>query len=204
MSDKLIPKHQEFINELFLLNMNATEAYLKVYPKSSYDAARAHAARLVTNGSIQAEIARRLKEKQLSADEVLARLGDMARADMRDFIKAFEIGEKTAVMVDLGKALEGGKTHLIKKLKYNAQGGLEIELHDSQAALLNIGKNHGLFTDKIELKLEKEMDAVLEIAEKVLDADNYQRLLQAITGNAAGSTEAPESGEDSQGDYVAD
>lgn len=142
--------HLAFVNEYFLCNMNATDAYANTHPKATRESARRLGSQLLTNVDIQEEIQRRLEEKQLSADEVLARLGDMARADMRDFIKAFEIGEKTAVLVDLGKALEEGKTHLIKKLKYNAQGGLEIELHDSQSALEKLGRHHNLFKDSVE------------------------------------------------------
>lgn len=143
--------HLAFVNEYFLCNMNATDAYANTHPKATRESARRLGSQLLTNVDIQEEIQRRLEEKQLSADEVLSRLGDMARADMRDFIKAFEIGEKTAVLVDLGKALEEGKTHLIKKLKYNAQGGLEIELHDSQSALEKLGRHHKLFTDVQEV-----------------------------------------------------
>ncbi len=186
--------HLAFVNEYFLCNMNATDAYANTHPKASRESARRLASQLLTNVDIQEEIQRRLKEKQLSVDEVLARLGDMARADMRDFIKPIDVGGgRTVIMVDLGKALEEGKTHLIKKTKYNAQGGLEIELHDSQAALLNIGRHHGLFTDKIEVKLAKELEGILGTIEGVLDADSYQRVLQAIIGSSEGSTEETQS-----------
>lgn len=130
--------------------MNATEAARRAgYSERSI---RSIASENLTKPDIQEEIDRRLKERQLSANEVLARLSDMASADMRDFIKFFDVGNDRIVpMVDLGKALAEGKTHLIKKVKYNAQGGLEIELHDSQAALEKIGRYHKLFTDKVEI-----------------------------------------------------
>jgi phage terminase small subunit len=146
----LSKKQQAFIDEYFLCGMNATEAARRAgYSEKSI---RSSASENLTKPDIQAEIDRRLKEKQLSADEVLARLSDMARADMRDFIKPVDVGNDRIVMlVDLGKALAGGKTHLIKKLKYNAQGGLEIELHDSQAALEKLGRHHKLFTEVQEI-----------------------------------------------------
>lgn len=139
-------KQQVFVNE-YLKCWNASEAARRAGYNGKSNVV---GPRLLANVSIKAEITARIEELKMSADEVLIRLGDMARADMRDFIKPFEVGEKTIVMVDLGKALEEGKTHLIKKLKYNAQGGLEIELHDSQAALEKLGRHHGLFTDKVE------------------------------------------------------
>jgi phage terminase small subunit len=148
----LSKKHQAFVNEYFLCGLNATEAYSRAYPGASRETARRNGSALLTNTDISEEVERRLKERQLSADEVLARLSDMAKADMRDFIKPIDVGNDRIVMlVDLGKALAEGKTHLIKKVKYNAQGGLEIELHDSQAALEKVGRHYGLFKDLQEV-----------------------------------------------------
>jgi phage terminase small subunit len=145
----LSKKQQAFIDEYFLCGMNATEAARRA--GYSDHLLNTNASKLLQNTTISQEIDRRLKEKQLSADEVLARLSDMARADMRDFIKPIDVGNDRIVMlVDLGKALAEGKSHLIKKVKYNAQGGLEIELHDSQAALEKVGRHYALFTDKVE------------------------------------------------------
>jgi phage terminase small subunit len=141
-------KQRMFIDEYFLCNMNATEAARRAgYSEKSI---RSIASENLTKPDISEEIQRRLKEKQLSADEVLARLSDMARADMRDFIKPIDVGDRVVMLVDLGKALAEGKSHLIKKVKYNAQGGLEIELHDSQAALEKVGRHYGLFKDTVE------------------------------------------------------
>lgn len=145
----LSKKQQAFIEEYFLCGMNATEAARRA--GYSDNLLHTNASKILQNTTVAAEIDRRLKERQLSADEVLARLSDMARADMRDFIRFIDVGNNRIVpMVDLGKALAEGKTHLIKKVKYNSQGGLEIELHDSQAALEKVGRHYGLFTDKVE------------------------------------------------------
>lgn len=141
-------KHQDFINEYFLENMNGTDAYQKVYPKASRESARREASRLLTNVDVQAEISERLKKKQMSADEVLIRLAEQARADMADFIE-FKEGIKTPFL-DLESANNKGLLRLVKKFKYNAAGHPEIELHDAQAALVHIGKAHGLFADRVE------------------------------------------------------
>jgi hypothetical protein len=49
--------------------------------------------------------------------------------------------------VDLAKAAERGKLHLVKS--YNAKDG-KIELYDAHASLVDIGKHHGLFKETIE------------------------------------------------------
>lgn len=151
------PKHQEFINQYIACYFNATEAYKRVYPKSSDNAARANAARLIANDNIAAEIQRRIDERTMNADEVLTRLADHARADIRDFLAVSGDGD---VSLDIGAA--EGKTHLIKKVTQRHSTRttkdtviedvvLTLELHDAQAALVHIGRHHKLFTDKTEL-----------------------------------------------------
>lgn len=60
--NKLNTKHLAFIEEYMINGFNATGAYMKVYPKSSYASAKAHAARLVSNGNIKVEIEARIEE----------------------------------------------------------------------------------------------------------------------------------------------
>lgn len=151
----LSPKHRKFCEE-YLKLWNATDAYLAAYPKSSRDAARRAGSRLLTNVDIAEEIERRLAEITLSANEVLARLADHAKADIKDFLAVADNGD---VSLDITQA--GGKTHLIRKVTQRRtirttkdaqieEAALTLELHDAQAALVQIGKHHKLFTDKVE------------------------------------------------------
>jgi phage terminase small subunit len=89
----------------------------------------------VTLGAVGAEnlkkpqiaeaIQMRLKEAQMSADEVLSELADVARADWREF-----------VTIKWGK--EGEKLEA------------SLRLADKLKALELVGKAHKLFTDKVE------------------------------------------------------
>lgn len=89
---------------------------------------------------LQAEIDARLDEMAMSSNEVLARLGDIGRADLGDFITG-------GGLLDFNKLKEHGKTHLIKKYKVtkNALGQLiyEIEIHDAQSTLHHLDRYHG-------------------------------------------------------------
>ncbi len=147
-------KHQAFIN-WYLQLWNATEAYRRVYPKSSDESARANGARLIANDSIADEISRRVAERSMSADEALILLADQARADLGDYLSDY--GE-----IDIAAMKAAGATKLLRKVKRtvrrgtNKDGGewehetLEVELLDPQKALELIGKHHKLFTDKVE------------------------------------------------------
>lgn len=139
----LSAKQSAFIDE-YLRCWNATDAYQAIYPKSSRDAARAHAARLVANGSISEEIQRRVDERAMSANEVLDRLAEQARASYNAYLTQ----DGT---VDFARLIADGKGHLVKGIKDTAQGR-NIEFHDAQTALLHIGKHHKLFTDKVEVE----------------------------------------------------
>lgn len=112
------------------------------------------------NVEIQTYIQSRLDEMVMSADEVLVRLSDQARATMTDFVTVDPVlDEETGFFdqcaIDLEKAQRLGKMHLIKKISFK-KTGIAIELHDSQAALKLIGQHHKLFSMRHSLDVEKD------------------------------------------------
>lgn len=151
-------KHQQFINE-YLKCWNATEAYRRIYPRSSDEAARVSASELLANPNIFEAIRKRIEENAMSADEVLKRLGDQARGNIGDFVTI----KDGLPFIDFSLAQD--KIHLVKKLKtktktYTLKGDedksitetdVEFELYDAQSALVHLGKHHGLFVDKQEV-----------------------------------------------------
>lgn len=169
MTDELKPlskKHQVFLDE-YLKCFNQTRAYLKVYPSSSGEAARANAARLIARDNVKAHLQARLAEIHMSADEALKLTADIARGDVAEIMDVSSVG----FSLDMTKAKEAGKTRLIKKVKqktitYLAKKEseedrevveLEVELYDAQAAIRDILKLHGKFTDKVEVSGGVEM-----------------------------------------------
>jgi phage terminase small subunit len=142
----LTGKQQAFVDE-YLKTRNATQAALEAgySPKS----ACAIGWENLRKPEIGEAIRQRLDENAMLANEVIAILSEQARGDMSDFV-SFVPGVKLP-MLDLKKAHEAGKFRLIKKLKYTADGGIEFELYDAQAASVQLGKLHKLFTDKQEV-----------------------------------------------------
>jgi phage terminase small subunit len=126
-------------------------------------AARITASRLLTNANIQAEIEKRLTELALSAGEILVRLGDQATSTMQDFITIDE--EDGTARIDLKRAAEAGKLHLVKKFSDTTRGQ-GIELYDQQAALVQLGKYHKLWTERHEIGIDKE-DPLMELLREI-------------------------------------
>lgn len=133
-------KHRAFVNE-YLSCFNATEAYERVYSPSNRETSASNGYRLLRNAEIAEAIRQHLQAKAMSAEEVVMRLAEQARGSIEDFVDVQE-GIPNGVFLNFEKAKRNGKLHLIKKLKYNAQGYPEIELHDSQAALTTLLKHH--------------------------------------------------------------
>src|SRR5262245_1998959 len=145
----LSDKQRAFI-EHYLTCWNASEAARRAGYSAKTAASIGH--ENLTKPEIAHAIDARLAELKMSADEVLTRLADHARCSLEDFLSP-------GGNLDLAKARDGGKLHLIKKHRETrryfkgelSEETVEIELHDAQAALVHLGKHHKLFTDKQEI-----------------------------------------------------
>lgn len=170
MSSGLTGKQRVFVKE-YIACLNATEAARRAGYKAKDDGTfRVIGTENLAKPNIRTEIDRLLAEKTMKADEVLARLSDMAEGTIEDFVS---INEYTGQPhIDFRKARELGKLHLIKRIKYNKDGFVDsIELHDPQSALVHLGKAYALFTDKVEHSWRET--AISEIRAGVID---YEQL----------------------------
>lgn len=127
--------------DAYLACWNASEAARRAGYSTRTAGQQGH--RLLKNVEIQAAIQARLEELKLSADEVLLRLAEQARADLGAYL-AVSGGE---LVIDLEGMKRDGKTHLIKKIWQDKDGRLRLELYDAQAALELLGRHHRLFID---------------------------------------------------------
>jgi phage terminase small subunit len=103
---------------------------------------------------MQPEIDARLDEMAMPANEVLARLGDIARADISNFLN--DTGG-----IDWEKVREQGQ--LIKRVVHQKGSRATIELHDAQSALQHLDKYHGgAGSDPIPTKIEGDVIRIIE------------------------------------------
>lgn len=197
-----LSKKQQMFVESYLTCLNATQAAIRAgYSRRS---AASIGSENLTKPEIKAAVDARLAEAKIEADEVLAMLSDHARGTMGDFM-IFDKGGNASLNF---KGSED-RLHLIKKLKqtrrtfqiFDADGEpkdvvedvVEIELHDPQAALVQLGRYHKLWTDKVEMTdWRKEMEAagLNPDAERDKLIHEYEETLAGGAGSAAAGSVA--------------
>jgi phage terminase small subunit len=160
----LTNKQQVFIEE-YLQCFNATEAARRAGYQGNNSTLGVVGFENLRKPKIAEKIAQRLQERAMSADEVITRLAEQARADHTQYLK--EDG-----MVDLPRLIMDGKAHLVKSTRWDRTGRLIVDFYDAQSALALIGKHHKLFADRMEHTGEGGGDIVLRV---VYDDDKPDR-----------------------------
>jgi phage terminase small subunit len=175
----LTDKQQVFVEE-YLRTWNATEA-ARI---AGYAHPHVQGTQTLANLSVQEVIKARLAEKTMSADEVLVRLAEQARGDIREFFtieeqstqgRAEESTVERYARLDLVKLLESGKSHLVKSVTYT-KFGPKVEMYDAQAALVHIGKHHGLFRDVLDVQINPQ-DLTEEQLQRIADGEDPKKVL---------------------------
>lgn len=128
-----------------------TQAYLDVYgPDITYESAESGAQRLLADPRIQAEITRRLEDKEtrleISADRTLMEVVRLALFDPR---KLYDDDGKIKPIQDL----DSDTAACISQLEFHATSGKlkRIKVFDKGAALEKLGKYFKLFTERTEI-----------------------------------------------------
>lgn len=147
-----LTKRQQLFRDYYLTSFNATDAA----EKAGYKHANKQGYELLKQPQIAAAIETRLGEVAMSANEVLARLTEHARSDIGEFLDS-------EGNLDLARMRTSGMTRLVKKLNTSKSSGtspkggdweretVTLEMHDAQAALVQLGRYHKLFTDNVDV-----------------------------------------------------
>lgn len=153
------PKQRAFV-EHYLQCWNASEAARRAGYSERTAGSQGH--ELLKKPEVQAAIEARLEELTLSSREVLLRLSEHARASIEDFVVIDELSGEA--YFDFARAKQEGKLHLIKKLWQDKDGRWRVELVDSQAALVHIGRHYKLFTDNVDVHVKEPITIIEPVA----------------------------------------
>ena len=176
MSEKrLSPKHQIFVNEyLKCWNASAAARSAGYSEKTAYSSGQ----RLLKDVEISAAINERVAESTMSANEVLVRLTEIARANIYDFVN--EDGIQWKAIKEKG--------HLVKSIT-PTHDGTKLEVHDQLQALLSVGKHLRLFSDflmKIDVSTLSD-----EQIENILNGEDPLAVVFSGKGKSGARTPTP-------------
>lgn len=153
-------RQKRFVQE-YLVDFNATQAAIR----AGYSAKTAYA--IGYENLRKPEISQAISERLMSADEVIARLSDIARGDIKDLMHISSMGYELELLSkdDDGEFKVNPHTKLIKKIKQKVTTIMprtpdgeekeivetDLELYSALDALALLGRHHKLFTDKTEI-----------------------------------------------------
>jgi phage terminase small subunit len=152
-------KHEAFCLE-YLKDFNATQAYIRA--GYSADTANKSGPRLLVNVGVQARLAylreQVNKGRIMEAQEIRERLTDIGRAKITDIIHFNESG---ATFLKDSKDIDPKHAAAIESISFieNSQGvNFKVKMRDPIKAIVPLGKDQGMFTDKIEHSLDKDLE----------------------------------------------
>lgn len=184
---ELTNKQLAFVNHYIASFFNATRAA----ELAGYAYPNVQGPRLLVNVSIADEISRRIDEQAMPANEVLARLSAQARGSIGEFVATDDAGIPNGFSLANDRPLP-----LVKKVSVTDKGW-SFEMYDAQAALVHLGKHHGLFVERHEHTWKDELK------QQGHDPDAFkQQLITAAIAALSGADRRDDAGSDSGGTAV--
>ena len=98
--------------------------------------------RLVKQSEVRAAIDARVETAAMAANEVLARVADVASSDLLNFI---DVDSNGGCKVNMKLVKRLGLGHVIKRLRIHKDGTQDIELEPKLPALLKLGEHYNLW-----------------------------------------------------------
>lgn len=142
LMSELTNKQKAFVEE-YLQDFNATQAAKRAGYGGDDGVLGAQGSRLLKNVKVIERINQRLRETAMLADEVLARLAEIARGGYAEYITV-------AGGIDFARLIADDKAYLIKGIR-DTKYGKNVEFYDAQKALVDIGRHYQLFTDNVDV-----------------------------------------------------
>lgn len=194
---ELHPTLQAFMkNELTFAEALFVETYIlngfngpKAARTAQYKAINGKGAVQIAHGilrkpAVKRILASRIAERAMDADEVLARLREVAEGSLEDFMDIQETidpgtGEPMKVArPDLHKADVLDKLHLMKEFKYDKDGNIGIKIRDQDKALELIAKHLGMF-EKHDNRIPTEFMAIMMMTaeERAAALKDYREMM---------------------------
>jgi phage terminase small subunit len=163
---KLTAKQERFVEE-YLIDLNATAAARRA--GYSEKTARSQGQRLLTNVDLQAALERRraviAKKTKVTPESVVMELAKLGFSNMADYMKSGPDGDPYLDFRDLSRDQTAALTEVTVEDFKDGRGDesrdvrrVKFKLADKRAALVDIGKHLGMFTDKVATTVDGKME----------------------------------------------
>ena len=154
-----------FVEEYLANGFNATDA-AKAAKYSAFNRGgyASIGAGVMKSKKVKALIARRIAERALNANEVIDRIREVADGTVADFL-----GDNCG-FIDLSKAEDRKKLHLIKEVQFDDDGGVKIKMRDQDKALDQLARSLGVFEKDNTVNLPPEIVALLGLTPEEIRA----------------------------------
>ncbi len=184
-------KYEAFCRE-YLIDSNGAQACIRAgYSEKTADVKASQLLRIVSISERIAELRDiRGKKLELTADNVLKELWHIGTDDIKNYLD-FEPTVVVSTNPVTGEVQEFGTvsifmkesksidTRNIQEISIGKDGQFKFKLYPKDAALLNVGKHLGMFTDKVDLNVNTLPDFSKLSAEEKL---NYLMLQKKLRG----------------------
>lgn len=141
----LSPKQRLWLHHYLTdANLNATEAARLAGYSDEGGAARVQGSRMLANVNVIEAVREAIEARAMQPDEIIARLSDMARSSLDDFVTVQADG---ALTLDMNKAKRRGLLHTFETIKHN-KFGVQITRYSALDALDKLARVHKLFGDQ--------------------------------------------------------
>lgn len=168
--NELTPKQRAFVRE-YLIDLNATQAAIRAgySEKTAYSIGEENLRKPEIAAAIETAMKNRAERTDITADRILKELAKIGFADIRKAIKwqgtlvteeDNSDGGDTLVIKNVvtnnvtlisSEEIDDETAAAISEISQNSTGGIKLKLHDKRAALVDMGKHLGMFTEKVQL-----------------------------------------------------
>jgi phage terminase small subunit len=161
----LSDKQARFVSE-YLIDLNATQAAIRAgySPATAYSQGQRLLKHVEVEAAVSAAQAERSERTKITADKVLSELAKIGFSDIRKAVQwqanvtgmvededgTERLAVTNQVQLVSSSEIDDDTAASISEISQSAQGALKVKLHDKRAALVDIGRHLGMFTDKIE------------------------------------------------------
>ncbi len=156
---------QKIFADEYLIDLNATRAYLVAYPRvKNENTAAVNGSKLLRNTKVASYIQERQQRTEVTQDQVIQELAAIAFARVTDYVEIKSNGPSSMVLIKSTDSLSEEQRRAIAGIKEGANG-IEIKLNDKEKALELLGRHLGMWNDRLDVKVPAIDDAVKEMEE---------------------------------------